>query len=364
MEESKVIPTPARQRWREFRIRFLPMVVFLCTMAGIAHLWRHFVSPPTLIGQVEPLLTQVRTRDAGTISNLFVSRFQAVRAGDVIAAVLVTDLRRFDTELQTLRGEISVAQLELSTLVDRERLAFNYQDLQNEYMRRQTELQIARAELPHAEFDVNLSSNLLREKVVSEFDYRRYLSIHDSLKAQIQHLTEDVDQIQAKLEQSKVIGDLGAKPETARAIGARLSSLREQLARLISLGNEPLLLRAPIDGIVTSVFHHAGEAVMAGESVVSISAPYGERIVGYLHQPYWIQPKAGMTVHIRTRSGRRLEAESQISGVGASFEVITNAAFIRPNAPHELGLPLAFTIPPSLRAELRPGEIVDVTVLE
>jgi len=362
MDAASVIPTPAGQKWREFRIRFLPVIVFASTLVGISYLWREHVMPPSLIGQVEPIHADVRTRDAGLLTNLYVKRFQSVRAGDLIASVVVTDTRRMSAELQLLDSQIAIAKVEMNTIVDRERLAFDYQNLQNEFMREQTQLETAKAQLPRAQFDVLLSSNLLHEKVLSEFDYHRYQGSYDALKAQIEQLTANLKQIQTKLQNSKAIEELGSNSDTAKMIGPRLTSLKAQQEKVEALLKEPLILRAPMDGIVSNIYRQEGESVLADEPIVTISANMGDRIVGYLRPPYFLEPKPGMRVYVRIRNGERREGEGRIIGIGGGFEVITNTAFIRANIPHEMGLPLAITVPPALRSELRPGEMVDITV--
>ncbi|HEV8542091.1 MAG TPA: HlyD family efflux transporter periplasmic adaptor subunit [Verrucomicrobiae bacterium] len=362
MERASVIPTPASQKWREFRIRYLPIIVFGCTIGAIFYLWREHVMPPGLVGQVEPVHADVRTRDAGLLTNLYVKRFQAVRAGDLIASVIVTDTRRVSAELQLLDSQIAIAKVEMNTIVDRERLAFVYQDLRNEFMREKTQLETAKAQLPRAAFDVTLSSNLLKEKVLSEFDFHRYQGNFDSLKAQVEQLTNNLQQIQSKLESSKAIEELASSGDTPKEIGARLAMLKAQQEKVEMLLKQPLMLRSPIDGVVSTIYRQEGETVIADEPIVTISATSGDRIVGYLRAPYYVEPKPGMRVLVRCRSGDRREGEARILGIGASFEVITNAAFIRPNVPHEMGLPLAITVPPALRTELRPGEMVDITV--
>jgi multidrug resistance efflux pump len=203
---------------------------------------------------------------------------------------------------------------------------------------------------------------LLKEKIVSDFDYHRFLSTLDSLKAKITQLTNNLDQIESKLRETRALSQFSSQGDTATAINAKLDGLRAEQGRLSVLSSEPLLLRAPIDGIIEEVYRHEGENVLAGEPIARISGTKGERLVGYLRQPFFMDVKPGMAVQIRTRSGGRREGESSISGMGAQFEVITNAAFLRLNAPAELGLPLAFSIPPGLAAVLKPGELVDVIV--
>ena len=41
------IPVPLARRWREFRIRFLPALIFTGALATVALLWHHVIVAPT-----------------------------------------------------------------------------------------------------------------------------------------------------------------------------------------------------------------------------------------------------------------------------------------------------------------------------
>jgi multidrug resistance efflux pump len=362
MPDLSPIPSPPGQRFREFRIKFLPPIVFLCTVAAIFFLWKDYVSAPTLVGQVEPVIAEVTARDAGVLTNLFVQRFQEVRVGEAVAELHVTDRRRYDSDLDLLRSQIALAQLELGTLADRQRLALDYENLRVDYMRQQTELQMAKAQLPHAQFDVEMSSRLLGVKMTSEFEYHYFLSAYDSLKAQTDQLTKNVEELEQKLQDAREIMESSPGPEGTRQLVQRLTQLQQQQRALETTGKAPLVIEAPIAGIVTEVFRRPGENLLAGDPILAISSKKSERIVGYLRPPFAVEPKPGMSVQLRPHHSRRVEVESQIAGVGAALEVINNAALAKPNGPPELGLPVAVTIPDSLRPQLRPGELIDILI--
>src|SRR6185436_3063392 len=189
MNPLPVIPTPPGQRWREFRIQFLPLIVFICTVGGVFFIWRQDLIPPTLVAEVEPSVSPVATADAGLITNVFVDRFPPVQKGDVIAAIVSSDNRQIDSELQLLRSQISLAQLELGTFVDQDRLAFDCQNYRLQYMRQSLDLVTAKAELPHAELDLQVGQKLMQEKVISELDFDRLKSRVDVLNTQIKELS-------------------------------------------------------------------------------------------------------------------------------------------------------------------------------
>ncbi len=362
MSELPVIPTPSAQRWREFRISFVPPLVFFGTLIAIFLVWREYVNPPTMIGQVEPITASVTVPNIGMLTNLLVQRFQEVHAGDIIAEVHVLDHRRYDTELELLRSEVSLSQLELATLADRQRLALSYESLRVDYMRQETQLQMAKAKLPHAEFDVELSKRLLGEKVVSEFEYHYFVSSYDSLKAEVEQGTKNVNELEQKLVEARPFVENLPGAAANQELVSRVTQMQKQLANLEKLGSEPLRIEAPISGIVSDILRRPGENLLPGDAILTISSQRSDRIVGYLRPPFAIQPKIGMTVQIRPRAQPRVEADTRIAGIGATLEVIKNPVLIRPNTPAELGLAVAVTIPENLRNRLRPGEIIDMLI--
>ena len=68
MNPLPVIPTPSAHRWREFRIRALPFLVFVGVLVLLAMMWRRYVAPPSLVGQVEPITAYVTSPRPGTVT--------------------------------------------------------------------------------------------------------------------------------------------------------------------------------------------------------------------------------------------------------------------------------------------------------
>jgi multidrug resistance efflux pump len=364
MDQLTIIPTPPGQKWREFRIRFLPIIVFACTVGAIFYIWREHVTPPNLVAHVEPVQTFVRLSEDCVLTNLLVEIYQPVRQGDTIAEVIITDSRRLDADFQMLRSQLSLVQLELGALIDRDRLTLDYYGMRNDYQTEVRLLKEAQAELPQAQYNVNLASNLLGSGLVSEFDYQSYLSRFALLKADIEHLTESVVELEQNLERIRAIGEHTIQTNNTAQLRTLLADLEDRRKELESASAVPVILTSPIDGIVMGIHARPGENVVGGEPIVTISASESDRIVGYMRQPLAIQPQNGMPCEIRTRTFKRLKSESVITAVGAQFEVITNLSLLRPDQMPDVGLPVAISMPADLKAHLRPGEVVDVIVRE
>jgi multidrug resistance efflux pump len=134
--------------------------------------------------------------------------------------------------------------------------------------------------------------------------------------------------------------------------------LENRFSRL-STNLDEFTLVAPMDGMVQAVNHHSGAFVPDGEPILTLHSARSDRIVGYLRQPYVVEPAVGMKVEIVTRSVKRERFLATISEVGAQLEVITNAlAMAKPTGVIDTGLPIIIRIPPGI--QLRPGETVDI----
>jgi multidrug resistance efflux pump len=311
---------------------------------------------------VEPVTTYVRVTENCVVTNLLVELYQEVRKGDTIAEVIITDNRRLDSDFQMLRSQLSLVQLELGTLLDRDRLALDYYGMQNDYQNEVRALKEAQAELPQAQYNVNLASNLVGSGLVSEFEYQTYLSRLALLKAGVEHLTDSVAELKENLDHMKVAESGQTQTNNTRQLSDLLADLEQRRSELEQMTSLPVTLTSPIDGTVMGIHARPGENVVGGEPVVTISASQSDRIVGYMRQPLAIQPQNGMPCEIRTRSWKRLKSEGIITAVGAQFEVITNLALLRPDQMPDVGLPVAISMPEALKPHLRPGEVVDVIV--
>src|SRR5687768_8920761 len=87
MDKLPPIPTPASQRWREFRIQVLPLIIFTGILVSVAFLWRNFVAPTGIVGEVEAIKADVISLQDGMIARLSIDRFEFVEAGQELGEV-------------------------------------------------------------------------------------------------------------------------------------------------------------------------------------------------------------------------------------------------------------------------------------
>lgn len=88
MDKLPPIPTPPSQRWREFRIQVLPLIIFTGILLSVVVLWRNFVAPTGIVGEVKAIKADV-IQD-GTVVRLGIDRFETLEAGQELGEVMTS----------------------------------------------------------------------------------------------------------------------------------------------------------------------------------------------------------------------------------------------------------------------------------
>ena len=353
------IPTPPAQRLRDLRTRFLPATVIGICVIIIGVLWNNNIAAPTLVGQAEPVLANLSSYKPGTVAGLNVTRFQRVKAGDILGQVLIADPKVVAASLAVIRAEIETIRVTDSPLAIQQRNAVNYFQVRLDWMRQRAVLATARVNLQLAEIELRRNQDLVKDKLVPQSDLDIALATRDGLQREVEELTKLVNEGEQSFKELNPSGDLVklSSDPTHAAMVLQEAKLRQAEAEL-----SPVTLRASMDGVVTAIFHRSGESVTAGQPIVSIASVQPVRIVGYMRAPSLDDPKVGMKVEVRTRGGRREVGLAQITEVGTQLEVppLALASSAKP-ANTELGLPVEISLPANLN--IRPGELVDLTLV-
>ncbi len=360
MSASKPVPVPLTQRFQDLRLRIIPVIVFCAAFIALAVLWKENLSAPTLVGQAEPYEAHVTSYKPGMISELDVTRFQAVKKDDPVGRVLVTDPKILASSLAVIEAEIESLRVGLQPIASQQRTAMDYSQLRLDWMRQRAQLAIARVNLQLAETDLHRTAELYKDKIVAERTYDQAKAAQERLKNEVVELSRLVD------EQGKSLNDLQiTNLDLAKINDSPLRAaiaVQESKLKLTEAELSPIVLRAPLDGKVSAILHRSGEAINAGEPIATITAYNSVRIIGYLHSPITDQPRVGMQVQVRTRGLHREVGQATITEIGTEIEPVA-PALLGPVklANLEMGLPISISIPPDLR--IMPGELVDLTIL-
>jgi multidrug resistance efflux pump len=355
------IPIPFQRRWRDVRVRFFPLILLAAALAGTAVLWEKQGGAATFVGQAEPVLANVSSYKAGVIAALNVSRFQRVKAGDLLGQVTIAEPQMLTASLAVIQSEIDMLRADLKPVVSQQRTAIKYDQLRLNWMRRRAQLASAKVDLRVAQDDYRRMQALFKDKVVSEQALEQAKGAQDRLQSE----TDELTKLASEAEESFHSMQLTNAPEVAKVSIDPLSAaigVQESKLRLTEAEMAPIPLRASIDGMVTVIHHRSGEAVTAGEPILGIATLEAVRIVAYMRPPILGNPKPGMAVEIRTRGFPRQIGTARIVQVGTQFETVPTALLGPAKyANTEMGLPVDLSVPPLLR--VRPGELLDVRLV-
>ncbi len=368
MKGYKPIPIPWSERFREFRMRFLPVLGVAGAVFGVVHFWSSAVTPSVLVGVVEPVSARVVSTATGSLVELSVERFQWVKRGMVLGMVRPEDSR---AELEFMRNQLSLQQTGLDPQSEARRAAVDYQKLRLSWLQQKVDLVTARINLQFAASDLERAEKLLETNAITGRVFEARLKARDGFSAEVE-------------EREKLVAELGRELDALKTPEVSGVSVGEDpLAELLRLQKDRMLaieknlglssLVAPMDGMVVELSRLRGETVLAGETILRIEAGHSEKIVGYLKQPLAIEPKVGMAVEVRTRTQMRQTGLGELRHIGVGFEpavqrgVRTGGALLPigpvgavSEVPQELGLPIEVSLPVGMN--VRPGEVVDLVL--
>jgi HlyD family secretion protein len=355
MKRLPPIPTPPAQKWREFRIRVMPVLVFVIGLVMVVFFWRQNIGSPTLQGTVASVSTDIVSPQTGKLVELKVARFQKVSRGETVAIIHPSDPR---APLALLQAEMDLFRTRLEPRLSQQRNSTDYERLRLEWLLQKAELASSRVNLARSENELKRNEQLFHEKLISEALYDLSLKTRELMQTEVDEKSRLIDDLEKGLKQLAVLGDPQATSPTGDTLGAAVKAQEEKLQQAQSI-LEPIVLVAPFDGMVSLVYRQQGESVMNGDPIIAINALESNRIVGYLRQPFFVEPEVGMSVEVRKRELRSVAHLAEILHVGVQIEPITNSlATIRPGSIMDVGLPIEISLPPGLKA--RPGEMVDL----
>jgi multidrug resistance efflux pump len=363
MNSLTPIPCPAGHYWREFRVKLLPVFGFLLVLASVAVMWKHYVAAPSILGEVESERIDVISTVPGLLAELNVDRFSCVTKDQVLARVFPLDPQQLKVSLAAIEIDLKVLKARMD--LDRTRNAQSLAELRTELEVERLGLQAGQIQLTQAESEFQRATKLSEDKLIAlgaglarnDFGYEVTLRDRDKLLAEVGAHRKSVAELEIAVKQLQGSGTTEIS-ETDPLIEEAIVAQKNKLLLL----EGPIELRAPIDGVISSISQRAGTRVMAGIPLFSIAPAKPERIVGYVRQPLLAVPKEGDRVQIRTRGQRGVISYGRVLRVGTDMQQVTAPMRVRGyDNSQERGLPFLVSLPTELA--VYPGELVDLIIL-
>lgn len=348
------VPSPPEHYWRQFRINVVPALAFVAVLGVTVWLWGKNLANPVVMGQAESLVVDVASPTAGRISQLNVTLYQAVQAGDLIAIVDATDPLVLSNTIAVIHAEMNLIRAEAGLDDgDKVRLA----DFRLSWMIRRAELAAAQAQLTYARQSLERTSALQADKIAATDLLQIAQRDYEQLTLQVEQMKLAVDAAEQSWRAFNAASATDESPATQAAL-----AVAERNLRLVEAQLQPIVLTAPISGRVSKVDKTAGSTIVQGVPIVSIASTTPNRIIGYLSQPLRIEPKVGMRAEVRSRGLVRKVGQAQVTDIGPRIELFDAPLRLRGmGGALERGLPIIISIPPNM--SIRPGELVDLRLL-
>ncbi|MCH8557491.1 MAG: HlyD family efflux transporter periplasmic adaptor subunit [Balneolia bacterium] len=355
--DQKPVPIPPSQRWREFRIRFIPVIMFGIALIVILTLWEERVRSPDFIGRVMAPQAVITAPSDGLLTSVDVADFSFVESGMAFARINRAVPEELNARRNQVLAEIDYIRTSMYPVQTQQRSFVDYQGLRLDWMEKRLEQSALRADSVFIENEFRrtqrlFESGFVEEQVFDEVSARR--EVNNVSLREVTALMQDLEQ------QFENIGETISFSEdySARTIDA---AIQVQLAELEVIENEfgSILVSSPVSGILLDLTKSAGSWISRGDTIAVVEARESEYIVGYLRQPFSVRPEVGMKVEVRSRKVDRSRYEAEISEMGAQIRPISQD-MQRPGMTFESGLPVKIKISEEFADVFYPGELVDL----
>lgn len=271
------IPIPRKQRWREFRVAYLPPLMFVALLGFICWMWVNYVSPSSIIGEVETVHASIVSTVAGVVQDLDVDLLQPVTNGQVLAVISGLDPDQLKAEMAAAESDLRLLKARMD--IDKTRNLDSYSQLRITLLDEEFELDVARIRLQQAQQEFDRSRKLLDSQLIArgvtaspntprnDFGYEVAERDRDVLKSEVAARETAVAEVQRQLKDMESTGLVRVDPVDAvveQAVGAQ----RERIAQL----QKPLILHSPIDGFISDIKFRSGNESMPAEQCLLSAA--------------------------------------------------------------------------------------------
>jgi len=304
-QTTGTIPTPLPLLMRRVRYQIVPIATLIISLGFCSWLWVRRGGSVTATGAVSALQINVNAKVDGMLVSLPAERkvqiFDQVRAGEVVARLDSSHIRaQIDRETERL-NEIR-RQLEAINKIKPKNPTTN----------------------PAAPNPISTTTLLPPPTVPLKGSARNAI-----VKAQVAE-SDDDELLNNPMLQNKFTLEM-----LANTYQAKIQELEQKILAMD--------IKAPISGTIVTIHRYPGQAVNAGQAIMTIASEKGEYIVTYIRQAQVIQPTENMVVNVHLRSAPRT-IRSHVVSIGPTIEKVPPEQ-LRDARMQEYGLPVHIAMP-------------------
>ena len=360
MSDLIPIPIPWSQQWRQFRVRMLPVLVFILAVGGIAMLWEHDAAPGSIFGEVYAPSSMANSPRAGWIEGGPFTLHAHVEAGQEIAIVRPLPADQAKLALAVLQEEIRMIRLGVGDpILDQQRNQLSWQGLRRDWMLVRSDLASLRVRIRQAEIDQQRYDSLAATGADTQVASEQARALLMSLKAEEEEKARLAAELETTVSAAQQSALASGENDLAAGIAAALDWKEAEL-RQLEAELAPLSIVSPIAGEVTQILRHPGSFVNQGDPVLEIRSGKPEFVIAYLKSPLAFDPEPGMKVEVISRRGAQaIAGRAEVLDLGPQFGLLP-FVFQRPLPVtiEERALMARISLPEF--PTLFPGELVEI----
>jgi multidrug resistance efflux pump len=364
----------------------LPFLVWLMATAAVAMLFYRGSQRFEVVGMAQAQVYRVSANCPGRLKSVNVQLFEKVIKDQNLAVVdtildnenIQAKLAVVSAEIEHLQAELAATQSQLiaqATNLENDKVAAQrrfYVDVENVRLRvleLKTTLEADRLALENLQNDEKafLAKGQIEINDLAYYDRQKIRGQQDIIAARIQETERLLAQAEQDFAQAQQRRDDFAQrqpqhPSTDQALEVirKAIKVQEQQVEQLLARNVPLVLKSPIDGVVSFVGARPGEAVLEGVAILTVAEDQPQEIVAYANEGRAGQIREGTKVNLIKNTTPAQIAPAEVFYVGPVVEQLPPRLWSNHNIP-QWGRPFLVKVPPGMR--LRPGELVGIKCL-
>jgi multidrug resistance efflux pump len=370
-----------------------PILVWLSVLAVVVGLFTRRSQRFEVLGIAQGEVRQISTSCTGRLKSVSVQLFEEVSLGQPVAVVdtildneqpraqlqaqlsiVLAEIEHLTVQLVPTQDDLLAEKADRQTnrLSDSRRFSVDVENARLEILRLRALIETDRIMLEDLALEVQTVKELLAQEAVAPYELQKAKVQYETLAKKIEENEQLLEQSKDALTQTQQRRDeyTRYKPHhpsvedaldvIRKAIKIQERRMDEILVQIEALApRQALKLTSPIDGVVSQIQHWPGEAVLAGEPILTIAEVKPTEIIAYAVEYQVNQIQKGMVVELVKQSEpKKIEiARSQIIYIGPIVEQLPPRLWRNPNIP-EWGRPFLVKAPPQMKLII--GEVVGI----
>jgi membrane fusion protein (multidrug efflux system) len=364
-------------RWRR---HFVPLLVWLLAIGVAGHLFARRASTCELTGVAHQEQCEVAPLTEGRVRLVTAELLEPVKAGQPVVvleddqmqaavAIAAAEAARLRAELAAMENRLlaEVGAQNADQMTAARRYAIDVEHYRLRELELQADLGADRAKLDFLRLQMELLGKLREQRAVSQLKFKSAEADFTALDQRTGENEKALAEVRQDLEQARQRQDLYARSHAEsrsldKALGPFRAAVVVQERRIdeLSLKRSLLILKSPLDGIVTQAWHRVGESVKNGEPILTIVAARPTSVIAYVTaaQVAGFQPGAGVRLEVVREGQPTQTAATRVAAAGPMVEKLPVQLWRNPSIP-EWGWPVKIVLPQEMAVLC--GEIIGVS---